>query len=58
MNTVFFHLNIKTCCFGASRLEDAKLNYLRAQRDSGGGPAALDRIVLERWPDKFETRMK
>lgn len=35
MISVYLHLNIKTCCFGASRLDDAKLNYLREQRDSG-----------------------
>lgn len=35
MITVYFGLNIKTCCFGASRLDNAKLNYFREQRDSG-----------------------
>lgn len=35
MITVNCNLNIKTCCFGASSLYDAKLSYLRAHRDSG-----------------------
>ena len=29
MITVYFSLNIKTCCFGASRLDDAKLKTVR-----------------------------
>lgn len=33
MITVNCNLNIKTCCFGASRLYDAKRSYLRAHGD-------------------------
>lgn len=34
MIIVYFRLNIRTCCFGVSGLDEAKSNYLREQRGS------------------------